>query len=282
MNAQTVIELQQAIEEETVSRGVDRFIKRTQKKSKREGFDKLDEVQALIRGCVPVLAEGLQEWLDAHKDAKGRKPAALKALEVIDLDKAAAIGTTAIFHHMADEGKLAVIASTIGRRIEIELEALAIEAANPKDAARFLKMAEGDVTARALEARFERLVSDHEAALMWSDNTRVLVGQVIINVALTKLGELFVSKTVRKSKSQSQAIIELTSEAAEALFEMQDAASLRHLPLRPMIVEPRQWEHMTSGAYLDFRLSRLADSDDAAQPFRSEAAHHSELMPPGC
>ena len=37
-------------------------------------------------------------------------------------------------------------------------------------------------------------------------------------------------------------------------------------------------------AAVPFELFRpqFADSDDAAHPFRSDPAHHSELMPPGC
>ena len=43
-----------------------------------------------------------------------------------------------------------------------------------------------------------------------------------------------------------------------------------------------EWAAMTSIAAKIGCWIWRADSDDAAQPFRSDRAHHSELMPPGC
>lgn len=251
-----LIQAQKALEEATVVRGVERYRERLELTTKRMGQESNPEVQKLIRGALPILAEGITEWVEQARQAKGRKATSLKALEELDADLVALIGNTSIFARLRKGGKTAHICSEIGKRIEIELEAKALEAEDPKAAERLLKLSEVGLSAGALEEAHRRLADEKQVSLGWSDNTRVLVGQAVLNVALVKLKDVFVSRTVTEG-GKTHAVVELTDEAAAALAEMEDASSLRHLPLKPMVSAPRKWEHMTSGAYYDYRLSRL-------------------------
>lgn len=253
----SLIEAQQQLEAYTLTSGIERFEERTVREATRAGFDKASDVQKLIRGATPILSEGIAEWLETTSQAKGRKPASYQAIKLLETDTVALIGMTAIFRGLGKGGRISKIVSFIGARIEIELEGKAIEAADPQAAKRFLKLAEGNLTESILEERFRRLAEQHEAALHWTDNTKVLVGQAVLNVALVKLKDLFVTTLVRDSGKSSYAGIELTAEASEVLVAMQDASALQHLPLLPMVAKPRKWEGQSSGAYFDFRLSRL-------------------------
>ncbi len=228
MLAQRVIEL------ETIERGLARYEQRTLSKVQCEGFDKHEEVQKLIRGSVPILAEGIREWHQQAAQAKGRKSTSFTAIDNLDPDVVAAIGITVIFQQLPDGGRIADITAQIGRRMEIELEGEAIKQTSPKEAARFLKAAEGKLSPSLLEARFKALVERHEAALHWSPSTKVLVGQTVLNVALTKLAELFVTSTsITRGKSHN--VVELTDDACEVLVEMEGITTMQHLPLRPMV-----------------------------------------------
>jgi DNA-directed RNA polymerase len=245
---------QRIMEQQTIERGIERYRQRTTAKVKREGFDKHDGVQQLVRGAIPILSEALQAWLDEASKAKGRKHTAYTALSLLDMDTVAAIAVVSLFQGIED-GRVVRLASKIGQRIEIELEGAAVAERSFKEAERFLKLAEGNVPASILQARFREMVERNEAGLYWSEATQVLVGQTVLNVALVALEGLFVQKTRQVGKVK-QAVVELTDEACEALVQMEDAAALAHLPLRPMVTKPRAWQHMTSGAYGDYRLAR--------------------------
>lgn len=246
---------QRLMEQQTIERGIQRYQERAEKKIKREGFDKHDGVQKLIRGAIPILAEALRQWHAEASKAKGRKHTAFSALSLLDMDTVAAIGVVSLFRGM-DDGRVVNLASAIGSRIEVELEGSAVAERDFKAAERFLKLAEGKPHTKVLEARFREMVEKNEAGLHWTRDTQVLVGQTVLNVALVALEGLFVQKTIRTGKVTAS-VVELTYEACEALAKMEDAAALSHLPLRPMVTKPRAWEHMTSGAYGDYRLARL-------------------------
>lgn len=245
---------QQLMERQTIERGIERYRERTERKVKREGFDKHDGAQQLIRGAIPILSAALQRWHEEAGKAKGRKHTAFTALSLLDMDTVAAIGVVSLFKGLED-GRVSRIANSIGSRIEIELEGSAVAERSFKEAERFLKLAEGNPPASVLQARFREMVERNEAGLHWSQSTQVLVGQAVLNVALVALEGLFVQKTSQIGKVK-QAVIELTDEACEALTQMEDTAALSHLPLRPMVTKPRAWAHMTSGAYGDYRLAR--------------------------
>lgn len=255
MKTEDLLSFQRLMEQETLERGIQRYQERAVSKIEREGFDKHEPVQQLIRGAVPILAEALAKWLEDAGQTKGRKPTSYTALTLIDLDTAAAIGVTSLFSNL-DDNRVSTVANAIGTRIEIELEGAAVAERNFKDAERFLKLAEGKPSTPFLKARFKEMVERNEAGLNWSSNTKVLVGQTILNVALVALEDVFVQKTVANGKT-SKAVIELTEEACDAIVRMEDQAALQHLPLRPMVMKPRAWEHLTSGAYSDYRLARL-------------------------
>lgn len=267
-----LIAAQQDLEARTLEAGIARFEERTIREAARVGFDKTRDVQKLIKGATPILAEGIAEWLETTAQAKGRKPTSYQALAELDPAVSALIGTTALFRYLGRGGRITDIVYFIGSRIEIELEGAAIEAEDPKAASRFLKLAEGNITEGVLMERFRRLVEHHEAALNWSTTTKVLVGQTVLNVALVKLKDLFVTTQVRESGKSSFAAIELTNEASEVLVGMQDASALQHLPLLPMVSKPRTWEGMHSGAYYDFRLSRLVPM------VRTRSKEHKRLL----
>lgn len=249
---------QRIMEQQTIERGIEKYEQRTRAKVLREGFDKQDEVQKIVRGAIPILSEALAKWVAEAGQAKGRKPTSYTALSLLDLDAVAALGIMTVFKHLGDPkgARVAGITMGIGKMIEIELEGAAVAERDFKAAQRFLKLAEGKPSAKMLEERFKAMVEENDSGLHWSNNTKVLVGQTVLSVVLVALKDLFFQHTVRQG-GKTTAIVELTDEACEAIAAMEERASLEHLPLRPMVTKPRAWQHMTSGAYSDYKLARL-------------------------
>ncbi|MFD1959634.1 DNA-directed RNA polymerase [Novosphingobium panipatense] len=190
------------------------------------------------------------------QQGEGRKPTSLKALMELPVDTIATIGMCCVFRCLGRAGRVAELTQDMGRRVEIELEGKALEAADPKAAKALLKLGQGDLTEAVLEKRFRALVEENEAALHWDDDTRVLVGQTILNVVLRKLSDVFYQKTITQNGLR-HAVVMLTDQAAAAIVEMEDLAAMEHLPLLPMVAQPRKWESNSSGAYYCHRLARL-------------------------
>lgn len=256
MLSEDLVEAQIASERETIDQGLENYRERTTRDVKREGFDKHKEVQGLIRGSIALVSKGLAEWVEKASKVRGVKGLGLKALQQLDPDVVAAIGMTSVFAQIGLDGSVASTTRNIGSRVEIELEAKALEAKSPKDAKALLKLAAGSLSAAAQTRRFKALVKDREVNLGWSDDDRVLVGQVVLNVILKELDEIFLLRTVFQNNKRS-VLVELTEAACEALVDMEDDAALQHLPLLPMVAPPRPWESLTTGAYYDYRLARL-------------------------
>lgn len=269
--ASTLIEAQKTLEDNTVTSGITRYQERLKRKLKGQGQDAHPEVQKLIRGAIPILSAGIKAWVEQALQAKGRKATSLSALEAIDPDVVALIGNTAIFSELRRGGRTSNICASIGESIRIELEAIALEAKDPKVAARIQKMAEKGLSSSFLEHVHNDATSEHEVSLGWSVNTRVLVGQTVLNVALVELKDLFIAKTIADG-GKTHAVVQITDEAAAALSQMEDAAALGQLPLKPMVSQPRRWEHMTSGAYYDYRLSKLVPM------VRTRSKEHKKLI----
>lgn len=247
---------QQAMEKRTVEDGLQRFAAKTIASVERGGFDAHSEVQKIIRGAVPILAQGVTDWIEIADQGKGRKPAGLKALKELAPETLAAIALTSIFRALGKGGRVADITVEMGRRVEIEIEGKALEQTDPKATKALLKLGQGDLTEKVLEKRFRDLVEKHEAALHWDDNQKSLVGQLLLNVALKEMDTVFYQDSETR-KNKTHAVILLTEEATQALCEMEDDAALHHLPLKPMVAPPRPWSANSSGAYYDYRLSRL-------------------------
>lgn len=262
---------QKASELRTIEKGRENYEKRTQRKVLREGFDKHDEVQKIIRGAVPILATGIAGWVEQASQAKGRKATGLPALSEIAPDVLAYLGVVQIFRALGRGGRVTEIVTSVGRKVEIELEAMALSAKDPKVAKKFLKFAKEASSERVLELRLERLLEREEIDMGWDDTVRALVGQSILNIALVTLQDLIVTKTIVEH-GHRHAVVELTQEAAEALMEMEDHAFMSRLPLEPMIEKPRTWEGLYTGAYHDYRLSRLVPL------VRTRSKEHKQLL----
>lgn len=250
-----ILQAQQNLEAAALEKGYARYAANVERVAEREGFDRTDQVAAMIRGAIPIVAEGLRNWLETFKAAKGRKPVALKAVELMDLDKLAYLGLSRVFRELPNGGNVTAIVLGIGRHMQVELEADAIEAKDAKAAKRYQALATGTASERALERRHDALADELDVRLGWDNTTRALNGQSVLSVILLRLPEVFqLCKTTEKG--QMHRTVELTPEAATRLAEMQDQAAWMRPVLQPMLAPPRPWTSLGTGCYYDHRLSK--------------------------
>lgn len=159
------------------------------------------------------------------------------------------------FSTLAKALPLSTTAEAIGKVVQIEIEALMIQEADPKAAKRFLKMAEGDPSERSTTKRHESLKAALEIGLEWSRRMQVLVGGTVLHVLLKALPDIFMIKTVIDQRG-TVLVVALTEEALDQIADMAQAAAWMQPLLKPMMVEPRKWEHFDTGCYLEYQVSR--------------------------
>jgi DNA-directed RNA polymerase len=242
-----------------IDRGVQRFQDQQVAKAEREGLEHTDGVAKLLRGALPIVSKGIVEYLEAARTAKGRKPVGFKPIEMSDPDKLALIGLSTVFHELPNGGTVSAIAHQIGRRAQVELEAEAIQSKDKKRAKALKALAEKGASARTLEDRHDATVAGLDIDLGWSGSTRVLVGQLVLNVILKDLAEVFVTTKVKQKGPKGLHMIpavEMTPAAVEMLLAMEDVAAFTRPVYTPMIAPPRPWTSITTGAYLDLRVSK--------------------------
>lgn len=242
------------LENMAVHDGLERYRKAQEAKAAREGADRTDAAAKMIRGAIPLVSAGLRDWLAEQQAAKGRKPTGVKALELLDVDTLAYIGLSCVFQAQRGGGKVVDICMTIGRAIQVELEARALEEKDPKAAAKFQAWAKGNGE-KAAEKRHARLAADANVEVQWPRRTQVLIGQHVLNAVLDRTAGLFVHKTATDSKGTVSVVV-LTDEAAQAMAKMEDAAAWLRPALRPMVSKPRPWTSQHTGCYEDFRLAK--------------------------
>lgn len=250
-----LVDVQRKLEMQDAVEGAERYLEAQLKTANREGFERRDDVQKIIRGAIPLVSAGIQQWIETASAKRGRPSAALAPLKEVDPDVIALGALSKTFNTVAKRLTLPATAASIGRTIQVEVEALLIEQADPKAADKFLKMAEGESSERANMIRHERLQEALELGLGWSQRTQVLVGAVVLNVILKVMADVFEQVFLIDERGKV-ACVRLTEEAIEHIGDMAEAAAWTRPLLRPMIVQPRKWTHFDTGGYLEYQLSK--------------------------
>lgn len=235
--------------------GAERHNERQLRKASTEGFDKRDDVQKVIRGASRIVADAITKFVTEAQEKKGRPPVALAPLVELEPEEAAVIVLSRTFGAMLKEDAVSSISIAIGAAIQVELEAKALHTKDPKAYKRFLKMAEGDAKVSTTARRHEKVAEEAGVELGWSTTKRCLVGGAVLNILLTSLPGVF-GKIVVVDKRGTVPTIALTAAAVEYLQNNADIEQWMHPLYKPMIVQPRPWDRLDTGAYLDYRVSK--------------------------
>lgn len=264
MKTTAMIEAQHAAEALHAAEGFLRYTNDQDRKVELGGFDKRDEVQKIIRGAMPILSAALLTWInEASKPKRGRPSSALGPLQALtvgkeetpDTDKVALIALSRTFNAMPKRQPLSATAIGIGRTLQAEIEARAIIETDPKAAAKYAKLIESGASEKRAAKRHEEILEQLQIGLQWSQRTQLLVGGVVLNVLLESLEGVFERGVLKDAKGELP-IIKLTAAAQETLTGMADAVAWASPRLKPMLVPPRKWERLDTGAYLKLELSR--------------------------
>lgn len=254
-HSQTLAAAQRQLELQDAEEGATRYYDKQDFKANREGFERRDDVQKMIRGALPLVSASIADWVEKAAAKKGRPSSALAPLKELDADVVALVALSKTFAGVSKLSPLVTVAINIGRTVQVEVEAKLIEQADPKAAKKFEAMAEGAASERTNLKAHDRLKEALEIGLEWSSRTQALVGGTVLNALLKALPGMFYKASLTDDKG-SMTAIKLSEEALEQLADMAEAAAWSRPLLRPMIAQPRPWTHYDTGAYIELQLSR--------------------------
>src|SRR3546814_20493790 len=127
------LESEKFLEDEALSLGARLYHERQDRKAAQEGFDRRDDVAKVIRGSIPIVDEGIRNWVDHFANqGKGRKPVGFKAIHLLDPDPLASLGLTYTFRHIPNGGALPTPTTRIVRAVRTDLKTPTLPTHNPK------------------------------------------------------------------------------------------------------------------------------------------------------
>ncbi|KIU29308.1 hypothetical protein SR41_04685 [Sphingomonas melonis] len=252
----TALDLEHLLEEEAAAAGASKYLSAQKRKEETEGFGARDDVQKMLKGALPILSAGITNFVEASKGKKGRPHVALKSLTRLDPDVVALAALSVTFNRLGRKPDVSSIAGEIGRHLEIEIEGLRIVAAGEGHATKLkAKVGKGGRPAAARRKHVE-VAQGLEVEEEWTRSEQVLVGGTVLNILLTDLAGIFERHVVTDFRGTTPSI-KLTDAAAESLAVSSEELAWTMPILKPMVVQPRPWVRMDSGAYLDFNISKL-------------------------
>src|SRR3546814_18509497 len=101
------LESEKFLEDEALSLGARLYHERQDRKAAQEGFNRRDDVAKVIRGSIPIVAEGIRNWVDhSANQGKGRKPVGFNVIALLDPDLLAYVGLSYTFRQIPIGGAL--------------------------------------------------------------------------------------------------------------------------------------------------------------------------------
>ena len=217
----------------------------------------------LVNRFLPVVAEGIDEWLDGVLGRKGKaKKGAYKNatlahwLEEFDTDIIALAVLKTAVNVMPKQTPLTQAASNIVTLLEYQSDHERLKAHN----SRYYKAMWENVR-KSSSFAYKRDVVSHVTAKMGAERkrldnvTRVKLGRLLLEILVRTTGllQMHYEKVQGKTRNYLQA-----SPTAMEWLENQHEHCERLFPVRlPMIVPPRDWTSPTDGGYISSQMDGL-------------------------
>ncbi|MFC0685333.1 DNA-directed RNA polymerase, partial [Novosphingobium clariflavum] len=255
----TLIEAQRRIETRSSKEGYERYIKQQQSTADNLGGQSTAEAVKMIRGSIPLVSEQVSLWIAENDyEGPGKRHAALSVLKRFDPDLLAFIALNAIFSGITAQHPAVTVQTALGGQIEAEVIALDIEEAAGRKATKRMKaVIEKNGSARQRKKIFNKLASEHlpehEA---WTQDVKVRVGEPLVSAVLQAMPDMFELMTLPRGVNKSETVIRLTDEGVAMFGSLRESMAWMQPIHRPMVVPPRPWTDMDTGAYYEERTSR--------------------------
>ncbi len=250
------IAVQINIEQDALERGRERFLKVFSKSAQRDGLGSTSIIRPLLSSSVEDVVVSLEGILKGFRNPKpkAQQVDAVKILPEVDLPKAALIGLSCSVSAAAKGDFLPVLAERVGQLVENELWLSAFQASDPKAAARISDLAakrNPDPKSRRKAIKATAAKAGFNGVPEWDRAKRARIGSFVVNAVLAACPDVFEVHKVRDQRA-----IRFTPDAAAMIAQDIETVSWCQPMYQPMVVPPRPWEGIDTGAYLTEQVAR--------------------------
>ncbi len=238
------IDEQIMLEKMSRQRGIERVKARNKQLKESENMSMTKSGRSLIAHYIELIANSIIAATEAMliKGRPGKRKEALRLLQAIEPDVAAAISLSAMINSTYRTTNLTTVALDIGRKIEDELKARVFEEAEPK----LYRVTHKDVFSRSLGYRYKRRKLFQSATthgvdlIVWTRRQKTFVGvRMIEDIAEhTDLIELYLKQGAKRKRW----CIELSEQAVKWIGHKDFLQGINEPEYLPMVVRPRPWK----------------------------------------
>ena len=245
-------------EKHMIAEGRARYLKR---KSNKTQWSDEGKPRGLIDDAVVVVAEAIQKRYDDEIKTEGRPYAWMKVWEdLLSLPRGAELmalgGLSVLMDGVARNASLNNSLVTLGKTLELELWSARLREFDKRLHKRIEDKVRRDHVSLRYRIKAAKAIAGAEGFTTKSmrPSDLVKIGAPLLSVIL-ETTDLFECWDYFDKNGKTVRRVGLTEQAGEAIAESEYAESWMEPMWQPMIVPPRDWEDMNTGAYLDPSLS---------------------------
>lgn len=247
---------EQQIERETqgLQVGSERYFKKQERIEKNSGYGSSDAGSNLITACLPAVSQGITAWIKEGPSIKARD-----VISEVDPDLIALISLNAALNGARRAKTVANTASQIGRMIESEVWAIALDNKDPKLLQKLVHRSlrtHGNVKYRK-KALWSIALKEGFKPEKWEETFKATLGVYLLNIILLECPNVFETYLETTEKNRTYKRVGMTPEAVEFLVKHTTKAQWVEPFFSPMLVKPKDWIAFDTGAYTSDQVSKL-------------------------
>ncbi len=242
---------QQMLEEEMVTLGIARYRASVEAAQKSGEESTTSYGQFILKNTLDPIADGVRALLAEDAHTRGPTSPALKFLDMIDADVAAALTLREIINSISGVAKLTKVASNVGHAIEDEVRFRKFK----NDASGLFAVIKRDVEKRTSSKDWLRKVLIHsmnKAEVEWEAwpvRTKVILGKKLIGIVVEATGMVDITRRRVNRRAKWAYHLTPTEDTMNLIMDRNALAELRTPSFMPTIVPPRPWTGPWQGGY---------------------------------
>ena len=249
--------VQRAYEASQLYTGNTRYLTQQDRMEADQGYSSRDAPSKFISGCLPLVAEAIQEALKLPED--GRETKARFFLSILEPEVLALIALTECVNTIRNAHTLNNLAVSTGKLVELGVWAKVLREKDEELYVRLIRKATSSHRAITYRKRAIRATAAKQGFIhdKWPNEIVAAMGLMLVDAVLSRLPGIFeLYKLDPPPGSYERKIyVGLTPEGSDIICNIEDTKSWLTPVFRPMLVKPTPWTSFTTGAYLTPELN---------------------------
>lgn len=253
--AESKLTRQEELEDKAVARGAHRFDRRLEETRKKDLESTHGAAKNLLIKGWPKMAEGLRHWLDDQTTGPGRRHTAVKWLQKVGVEKAAAITTKVVLDGIHSDRIFRKVCFAISDRILMELRSRRLEEEAPGLFKYRVRSFKNTSHYRHMRASMQATIrySDVEMPeLEMTKSHKMRLGTKLLDILQQTIGLIEIENVADRKPGggyKQQKMVRPDAQTREWISQ-RNGLLRDHWPVYgPMVVPPLEWKDGERGGY---------------------------------